>query len=147
RHDARGEAQRSLWIAFDWFGMNTDAVAHSETGMISVEHGHGLLFACLFPPLKRGALPEGRLVIWRLHDQFGLEDPGRVAARFGFTLLIDQEERHYPHIIRAPYQSPDNYVRLLFRFGTPGLDWSHSKGNELFAAHLLPFPHRFRLAS
>ncbi len=97
-----------------------DVVAIKHRHLLLLGEGHRIALARVF--LLRATVKDGFLV-GRLHDQFGLKDPGRVSQFLGLLLAVDKEECDAPEVvlladealnldlwelpIRGPVQPPD----------------------------------------
>ena len=73
-----------------------DVMAIEHRHLLLLGEGHGIALARVF--LLRATVKDGFLA-GRLDDQFGLEDPGRVAQFLGLLLAVDEEEGDAPEVV------------------------------------------------
>ena len=150
RHHLGRDAHRPVTDAFGTLGVDTDAVADAELDLMAVQHRHFLLFgerdriALAGVALLRPAV-ENRLAVRRLHAQFGLEEPSRVAQLLRLRLAVDQEERDRPEVV-ALAEEPLHLDFGKLRVGRP-VQPAHLQRDRLRdASAWAPLPDHFLVA-
>ncbi len=102
------------------FRVHAYTVPNGKFNLAAIGHFHCLGFKLLvgLGNIER-AFEKNRRMIWRAHNQFGLEDPGFIFTLLWFRLAIDQEKRYRPGTVVATHQTADIDIREV-RFRVPG---------------------------
>ena len=99
-------------------GVETHPVPDAELDLMAIEHRHLLLFGerdriALAGIFLVSVAMKDRLVVGRLDDEFGLEQPGGVSELLGLLLTVDEEQRDAPERVPFPDQPLDLDLREL----------------------------------